>query len=390
MTERTIHIYSAQSVTITRADGGATNHSNVIGHALNGDAFSWEAPGDLKITVPGPGTTVALSFEDADGYLTDDPFTSSSVSDQFLTQPVTIDGTTYTPSAETVRWQSPPPVNVENEYEVTLYDDDGTAYRMVGVSITQGYTTTVVGVTFEGPQPPPGTVLHYIQGVSTYSGTGTSMPIVDAVPCFLAGTLIDTPLGPRPVETLAPGALVDTLDHGPMPVRWSGQSDVFASGSLAPVAIPQGALGNRRRLLISPNHRVFLRSILADLHFGHHEVLVPAKALVGIAGITRLPMPRARYVHLLLESHEMLFSEGIASESLFPGEMAMEALDAEARAALRSAHPDLDNRPMVLNRPALSLSEARLLLADHRARGSLPDTARAAPGHGSGPGRAAA
>ncbi|WP_188129231.1 Hint domain-containing protein [Lutimaribacter pacificus] len=379
MTERTIHIYSAQSVTITRAGGGATSQSNIIGNALNGDAFSWENPSDLEITVPGAGEAIALSFDDADGYLTDDPFSGSTVSDQLLTQPVTIDGVTYTPNEETVRWQTPPPVNVENEYEVTLFDDSGTAYRMVGVSITQGYTTTVVGITFEGAQPPPGTVLHYIQGVSSYGGSGMSTPITEAVPCFLAGTLIGTPFGPRPVETLAPGALVDTLDRGPMPLRWSGQSDACGLGPLAPVAIPQGALGNRRALLVSPNHRLFLRSILAELHFGHHEVLVPAKALIGLAGIARRPMPRARYVHLLLDSHEMLFSEGIASESLFTGAMAMGALDVQARAALHRACPGLDTRPMVLNRPALSRSETRLLLAAHDTRGSRPETARAAP-----------
>ena len=75
--------------------------------------------------------------------LTDDPFSGFSVVDQFLTQPVTID-------AETIRWKTPSPVNVENEYEVTLFDDAGTAYRMVGVSIAQGHSTKMVGVNSQG------------------------------------------------------------------------------------------------------------------------------------------------------------------------------------------------------------------------------------------------
>lgn len=376
MAERTIHIYSTQSVTITRAGGGATTQSDILGSALNGNAFSWENPFDLEITLPAANQAIALSFDDNDGVLSDDPFSGSTVTDQRLTQPVTINGTTYTPNPETIRWQTPAPVNVENEFEVTLYDDDGTPFRMVGMSITQGYTTTVVGITFDGTPPPPGTTLHYIQGVSGYSGTGQSAAIPEDVPCFLAGTLIETPRGPRPVETLARGMLVETRDHGPMPLRWTGGSDVCGLGRLAPVHIPQGALGNRRGLLLSPNHRVLLLSALAELFFGHHEVLIPAKALIGLAGISYRRTRRARYVHLLLHTHDMLFSEGIASESLFTGPAALETLGLPARAGLQAACPEMIHQPMRLNRPALSHGEARLLLGAHLARNSLPGTAR--------------
>src|SRR6056297_1430822 len=45
---------------------------------------------------------------------------------------------------------------------------------------------------------------------------------VDQVPCFVAGTLIKTPLGDVPVEQLQAGDLVITQDHGAQPVRWAG------------------------------------------------------------------------------------------------------------------------------------------------------------------------
>ncbi|MBW4985499.1 Hint domain-containing protein, partial [Mameliella sp. CS4] len=38
--------------------------------------------------------------------------------------------------------------------------------------------------------------------------------------CFLKGTLIDTATGPRPVETLRPGDMVETLDSGMKPIRF--------------------------------------------------------------------------------------------------------------------------------------------------------------------------
>ena len=153
MVTRTIQIYAKSAFKIVTESGGATSQSDIIGAGLNGDSFSWENPNDVKFTVP--AETVSLTFDDSDGELTDDPFSGSNVVDQQLSEEVTINGKTYSPSEETVRWESNPPVNVENEYEITLFDDDGNTYRMVGVSITEGYNTEVVGIMFDGPQPPP-------------------------------------------------------------------------------------------------------------------------------------------------------------------------------------------------------------------------------------------
>jgi len=367
--ERTLHIFAKSAVTITRdIGGGPPVQGDVLGNALNGNAFSWENPSDLSLTFSGSPT--AITFEDADGILSDDPFSGSTVVDQRLTEDVTIDGVTYSASAETVRWQNPPPVNVENEYEVTLFDDAGTAYRMVGVSITEGYSTSVVGVMFDGPSPPPGTTLHYIQGVSTYGGSGQSVAIPEEVVCFLAGTRIETPDGAVAVETLAPGHHVRTLDRGPQPVRWIGRSSVCGLGRLAPVCISAGALGNDRDLFLSPNHRVLVRSSTAELWYGQPEVLVPAKALVDGVRIRTVPILRADYLHIVLDDHQMVFSEGIATETLFTGTMTQDILDAEAAEQLRMQAPRVRETIQVLSRMALTVREARHLLRSD-ARNSL-------------------
>lgn len=361
MPERTLYIFPKSAVTITRdLDGNGPVQGDLIGNALNGDAFSWENPSNLSLTFSGPST--AITFEDSDGILTDDPFSGSTVVDQRLTEAVTIDGVTYSPSAETVRWQNPPPVNVENEYEVTLFDGAGTAYRMVGVSITEGYSTTVVGVMFDGPSPPPGTTLHYIQGVSSYGGSGQSVPVPEEVVCFLAGTRIQTPDGPCAIEDLMPGQLVVTLNRGAQPIRWIGRSSVCGLGRLAPVCIRAGALGNERDLFLSPNHRVLVRSSTAELWYGQAEVLVPAKALVDGVHIRTVPMPRADYFHIMLDDHQMVFSEGIATETLFTGAMTQDILDAEQAESLRMQAADIDTMAQVLSHMALTLREARALL----------------------------
>lgn len=364
MSERTIHIFARQDVTITRDLDGRSPSGDVINNALNGNAFSWEKPSNLSLTFS--GSKVAVTFDDADGLLTDDPFSGSNVIDQRLTRPVTINGVTYAPSPETVRWKPNPPVNVENEYEVTLFDGHGTAYRMVGVSITTGYSTTVVGVMFDGPEPPPGTTLHYIQGVSSYGGTGQSVTIPDAVPCFLTGTAIETPGGPRAVQDLAVGGQILTLDGGAQIIRWIGRSAVCGLGALAPVRIGADVLGNRRDLFLSPNHRILVRSSEAELCFGHSEVLIPAKSMVDGCSVRPVPMPRADYLHLMLDGHDLVFSEGIATESLFPGIVTSGILGAGALADMRASVPGAGDLPQRLCRPGLSMIEARYLVRRDR------------------------
>lgn len=359
MAEQTINIISANNVSVIRDHGNKPIDSSILNEAQNGDAFSWRVPHDLSFTFS--STTTAISFDDADGVLGDDPYSGSNVVDQRLTQSVTVDGKTYTPNMETVRWKTPAPVTVENEYEVTLYDDAGNQYRMVGVSITQGYSIQVVGVTFDGAFPPPGTTLHYIQGVSTYAGTGQTLTIPSAPVCFLAGTLIETPDGPRTIETLSAGMQVLTLDGGAQDIRWIGRNAVCGLGKLAPICIRAGALDNRRDLFVSPNHRILLRSGMAELSFGEGDVLVPAKALVNGTTIVRMPMRRADYLHLMLEEHDLVFSEGIATETLFAGTVTLSVLGAEAMAELNLIFPDFRDTHHSTSHMGLTLHEAHYL-----------------------------
>ncbi|MDP3339528.1 Hint domain-containing protein [Frigidibacter sp.] len=362
MAQSSIQIISTDSVTVTHADGSPTRNGNVIENALNGNAFGWEVPDNLSITVS-TAAPVTISFDDADGVLTDDPVSGARVVDQRLTAPVTIDGVTYTPNDTTIRWQNPAPVYVENEYEVVLFDAAGTAYTMVGVSITTGYSTTVVGVMFDGAAPPAGTTLYYIQGKSSYTGLGQSTAIGNATICFLRGTLIDTPQGRIPVQDLMAGDAVTTMDHGVQPIRWIGSSRVSGLGALAPIRIGAGALGNDRDLLVSPNHRMLLTGPRAELLFGEREVLMAAKFLTADARVRAEPCDVAEYYHILFDRHEIIFAEGAPAESLHMGGEAISALEAEARAEIAAIFPDLQQRTAGLSRPALTRVEAQVLMA---------------------------
>jgi hypothetical protein len=362
MAEQTIYVYATTDVSITHADGSPTRNSDLLNSAQYGNSFSWENPNDLSFTFS--GTPVPVTFEDGDGILEDNPYSGATVTDQLLTEPATIGGTTYTPGGTDVRWQGA--VFVENEFQVSLFDDSGNSYSMIGVSITEGYSSTVVGVGFVGSAPPPGTTLHYLRGESTFDASGGVDPVeIDdiAAPCFLAGTRIEVASGMKPVERLRPGDLVQTLDRGLQPLRWVGHSAVPGVGPLAPVRIRAGAMGNGRDLLVSPNHRILLRMAAAEFHFGQSDVLVPAKALIDGVAVTAAPRATAHYVHLLLPRHEMVFSEGLASESLFTGAMALDAFGDAARAELRAILASGGSEAHVLNRTALTYGEARALLA---------------------------
>ncbi|KNX41969.1 hypothetical protein ROTO_14370 [Roseovarius tolerans] len=169
----------------------------------------------------------------------------------------------------------------------------------------------------------------------------TFSPDPPAFPCFAAGTLIETERGPLPVEVIRAGDLVHTLDHGLQPVRWSGQREVPGRGPMAPIEIAAGALGNWRKLVVSPQHRMLIGDWRTEMYFGQPQVLVAALHLVNGDTIRQVPRSRVRYVHLAFDQHEVVLAEGIPSESLHLGEMALGALSAAKHAELRALFPEL-------------------------------------------------
>ncbi|MEL6477930.1 MAG: Hint domain-containing protein [Pseudomonadota bacterium] len=195
--------------------------------------------------------------------------------------------------------------------------------------------------------------------------------------CFAAGSLIDTPQGARPVETLRVGDLVQTADNGVQPIRWIGQRTVAALGTLAPVVIAGGAHGAERPLTVSPQHRILIRSPRADLMFGEAEVLIPAIHLVDGRHVARRQGGEITYVHLLFDRHEVIFSSGVASESFHPSARNISTLENATRAEVLTLFPELASGtpPFDTARLVLTGAEARVL---HRAGGATrPPWARA-------------
>lgn len=230
------------------------------------------------------------------------------------------------------------------------------------------------GVTVISATPLPSTI---------YAATISFNPNIfdiEIVPCFTAGTMIRTPDGQRPVEALAVGDLVWTRDHGPQPIRWRGTrrlgADALAANpKLRPIRIRAGALGAgqpAQDLVVSPQHRILVRSAIAARMFGAAEILVPAKQLLEIPGIEiDHEAAEVTYLHLMFDHHEVLMSNGAETESLYPGPMAVAALGAEAEAEIRAIFPELLDDPQAVPgaRPFVAGKRARKLAARHSANG---------------------
>ena len=201
------------------------------------------------------------------------------------------------------------------------------------------------------------------EGDAAFSSSVTDGLIVI---CFAAGTLIETPQGPRFIETLKVGDAVVTLDDGPQEIRWIGHVRVVGDGQNTPIRIKRGALGNIRDLWVSPNHRMLVRGIQAELMFGEPEVLVAAKHLVNGTTIVEEPRPVIDYWHFLCDRHHVVFAEGCASETLYPGQLAVQSIEAAARDEMLDLLPEtvdlsLDG-PMA--RYTLKRHEAKALLSN--------------------------
>ena len=187
------------------------------------------------------------------------------------------------------------------------------------------------------------------------------------VPCFVAGTLIETATGLRRLETIAPGDRVMTRDNGWQPVLWAGGRVVQGRGRFAPVRLRAGVLGLARDLLVSPQHRILLAGWPVQMAAGEAEVVAAARHLTGLEGIDRAPRDRVAHVHLLLPGHEALRAEGGWAESLWVGGRAVSGFGAPMRAELRAAIPPAERAGLHLVRPGLRGAEARRLVAAYAA-----------------------
>jgi len=178
--------------------------------------------------------------------------------------------------------------------------------------------------------------------------------------------MIETSDGQRPVETLQPGDLIMTRDDGLQPLRWIGSRSVPAVDKMAPIEISAGALGDHERLRVSPQHRILIKDALAEVLFGEDEVLIAAKDLVNDRSIRPLEGGEVEYVHLMFDRHQVIYSEGLPTESFLPGPQTTKLFEVEIVEEIQAIFPELNTDTgegySSAARPLLKRYEAEALL----------------------------
>lgn len=202
----------------------------------------------------------------------------------------------------------------------------------------------------EGKDYPMKDIIKIVIGKFINSVNGRSMDALrKEIPvCFCRGTLIETSCGSVRIERLLVGNLVKTLGNGLQPIRWIGTwkltaSELKHSPHLRPILIQADALGKGkpgRDLMVSPQHRILVRSRIAKRMFGASEILVAAKHLLEIKNIDYSEaIGDIMYFHILFDQHEIIFANGAETESLYLGTQAIRSINPVNRQEISKLFP---------------------------------------------------
>ncbi|MBN8897534.1 MAG: Hint domain-containing protein [Rhodospirillales bacterium] len=154
--------------------------------------------------------------------------------------------------------------------------------------------------------------ITYPTGGTTTNFASSTADTFSYITCFVRGTRLATPEGDRRVEDLQPGDRVTTLS-GARPVKWIGHRRIQISAyrhrdAAAPIRIRQGAFAEAvpaADLLLSPDHAVFVDG----------KLICVRQLVNGTTIRPDLSSDSVEYFHVEQDSHDILVSEGLTTES---------------------------------------------------------------------------
>jgi hypothetical protein len=191
--------------------------------------------------------------------------------------------------------------------------------------------------------------------------------------CFLRGTHIRTPRREVPVDELAIGQQVLTVAGAARPVKWVGRRAydprfIKDHPEIFPILVRRDALADglpQRDLYLSQGH-----ALLIDGR------LIQVELLENGVSIRRLPRwtEPLEYFHVELDSHDVIFAEGVPAESFNDSDNRNQFQNADEFWRLYPDHRSsgaLDWAPRVISGPRLDTLREHLsqrALADNSAR----------------------
>lgn len=260
---------------------------------------------------------------------------------------------------------------LQKGFDVT---DGYRAYSVTLVDLGEGEAPLLL---FTEGMPPPDTDLWVVRAQMEVAALSRHTEQPTGVICFTPGTRIRTDRGDVAVEEIVEGDRIQTKDNGLQDVLWKGEKRIsgarlYAMPELRPIRLRAGALGVERPdadLIVSPSHRLLVKGAKARALFNTDEVLVTARDLLNDRNVVRdLTLTSVTYIHLLLPHHEVVFANGLETESFHPAGEALDSVEAEERARLIAMMPDLDRDPLAYGdyaRRVLTQAEAAILASPH-------------------------
>ncbi len=241
------------------------------------------------------------------------------------------------------------------------------------VTLVEGATPSSRLCMFVGEIPPRVSDLWIVNHTVELGSRDQNEDAAGGVICFTPGTMIRTESGLIRVEDIHEGTKVQTKDNGCQEVIWTGSRRVtgarlYAMPHLCPIRLRAGSLDNDvpdAGLLVSPDHRVMVKGARARALFNTDEVLVTARDLVNDQSIyVDRSMREVHYIHMLMPNHEVVFANGVESETFHPASAGLDHLAEEDRQRLFSQVPDVEtdvNSYGAYARRVISASEAAIL-----------------------------
>ena len=256
------------------------------------------------------------------------------------------------------------PAPFEQSFTVTDGRDTWT------VTLIEGATASARLCMFVGEIPPRTADLWIVNHTVELKSRDQNEDAAGGVICFTPGTMIRTEGGLMRVEDIDEGTRVQTKENGCQEVLWTG-ARLYAMPHLCPIRLRAGSLDNDvpdAGLLVSPDHRVMVKGARACALFNADEVLVTVRDLMNDRSIyVDRSMREVHYIHMLLPSHEVMFANGVESESSQPASAGLEHLDDMDRKRLFSQVPkiaeDVNSYGAYAHR-VVSSSEAAILSHD--------------------------
>lgn len=207
--------------------------------------------------------------------------------------------------------------DTNNEVDIFVKDTQTGAISRISLNSAGGESDSY---SYQPKISPDGHYITFESGAALTAGdtNGTtsvyrvSNPLYAAA-CFTRGTLISTPNGERPVETLAIGDTILLSNGDSTVVKWIGRRTIPLAQALqngsSPVLVCAGALGEdmpSRDLYVSPDH-----ALLFD------GTLIHASAMVNgdnIRQCTAWPGD-VEYFHIETEQHAIILANGAPAET---------------------------------------------------------------------------